>query len=234
MELTPSESVDLALAIREKTTQSENLKTKYSVVLCPTFTALEDVGQVLTESNILLGAQDVAAEEKGALTGEVSARELHDIGCAYCIVGHSERRANFGETDDMIHHKIQLLIQHGITPILCVGETAEERATGKTNAVVDAQLAVLGNISTPTPLLIAYEPRWVIGTGKPVSVAEAEEVIQHIRTQLGANISQYAVLYGGAVDAASASAFLASPLIEGLLIGTASRKVDEFTAIICG
>jgi triosephosphate isomerase len=238
MVLTPNESEILAETVRDEIAKHGGVPANTRFVICPTFTALEDVSRVIAGSEndgpnanpILLGAQDVAAVETGAHTGEVSVRELQELGCAMVIVGHSERRQEFGETDAMVHDKVKLVLSHGMTPIVCVGETREEREAGKTVEIVQSQLrGCLGDlISQAEGVLVAYEPRWVIGTGKAVSVEEAEEVCAGVAAEaVGAT-----VLYGGAVDATNAQAFLASPSIKGLLIGTTSRDPQQIAQIV--
>lgn len=240
MVLTPNESEILAEQVRAEIAKHGGVPADARFVICPTFTALEDVGRAIAESEndgpganpILLGAQDVAPAESGAHTGEVSVRELQELGCAMVIVGHSERRQEFGETDAMINDKVKLVLSHGMTPIVCVGETREEREAGKTVEVVEAQLrGCLGDLADRAEgILVAYEPRWVIGTGKAVSVEEAEEVCRVVATKaVGAT-----VLYGGAVDATNAKAFLVSPSIKGLLIGTTSRDPQQIAQIVAG
>jgi triosephosphate isomerase len=240
MVLTPNESEVLAEQVRDAVAKLGGVPADARFVICPTFTALEDVGRAIAGSEndgtnanpILLGAQDVAPAETGAHTGEVSVRELQELGCAVVIVGHSERRQEFGETDAMVHEKVKLVLSHGMTPIVCVGETREEREAGRTMEVVQAQIrGCLGDlVSNAEGILIAYEPRWVIGTGVAVSVEQAEEVC----VMVAAEATKAIVLYGGAVDAANAQGFLASPSINGLLIGTTSRDPQQISQIVAG
>jgi triosephosphate isomerase len=208
------------------------------VLVCPPFVHLADVARQLAGSRIALGAQDVCAEECGAHTGEVSAAMLADLACRYVIVGHSERRALYGETDDLVARKFVAAGRHDLTPILCVGETLAERERGATEAVVVRQLdAVLAQAGVAAfgSAVIAYEPVWAIGTGLTAKPAQAQEVHALIRGRIAQKDDTIAaslrVLYGGSVKAANAAELFAMPDVDGGLIGGASLKADEFARI---
>jgi triosephosphate isomerase (TIM) len=212
------------------------------VVICPPFTALRSV-QTLIESDRLpfaLGAQDVHWEDQGALTGEVSPPMLAALKVGFAIVGHSERRQHFGETDTQVARKIRAVLDHSMTPILCVGETAEERDAGRTEDRVVSQ--VREGISKAAPdeaarLVIAYEPVWAIGTGRPCAPGDAGEVIRTIRDALETAYStdvaeSVRVQYGGSVKAGNIREFMAHPEIDGALVGGASLDPEEMALIV--
>jgi triosephosphate isomerase len=208
------------------------------VVVCPPFVYLADVRNQLDGSRIALGAQDVCAEEAGAHTGEVSAAMLADIGCRYVIVGHSERRALYGESDALVARKFVAAGRHALTPILCVGESLAERESDATRAVILRQLdAVLGlaGIGAFAAAVVAYEPVWAIGTGRTATPAQAQEVHALIRGRIGEKDATIAaslrVLYGGSVKAGNAAELFTMPDVDGGLIGGASLKADEFASI---
>ena len=208
------------------------------VVICPPFTYLAEIGRRLRDTAIGLGAQDVCAEEAGAHTGEISAAMLADVGCRYVIVGHSERRAMYGDADILVARKFVAAQRHGLVPILCVGESLEERERGATHAVVTRQLeAVLGvtGVSGLAASVIAYEPVWAIGTGRTAEPRQAQEVHALIRGRIAekdARISaSLRVLYGGSVKASNAAELFAMADVDGGLIGGASLQADEFGKI---
>lgn len=241
MQLSVEESIALASEIMGHASMTQALTHEpANVVICPSHTALAGVAQALAGSHIALGSQDVFWQEKGAYTGEVSPAVLKELGCAYCIVGHSERRQNMGETNEMVNKKISALIADGIVPVLCVGETKDERDAGKKFAVVQEQLikGLRGQTELRAPLCVAYEPRWVIGTGSPIAPSDAEEMHTYIWQTLGEIFSlpardQYArVLYGGAVNADNLAGFLAMSHVGGALVGSASLHADEFVRMI--
>jgi len=208
------------------------------VVVCPPFVHLADVRRQLDGSRIGLGAQDVCAEENGAHTGEISAAMLADVGCRYVIVGHSERRALYGENDELAARKFVAAGRKALTPILCVGESLAERERNATEAVVlrqlDAVLAKAG-IGAFASAVVAYEPVWAIGTGRTATPAQAQEVHALIRGRVGQKDATIAaslrVLYGGSVKAGNAAELFGMPDIDGGLIGGASLKADEFASI---
>ncbi len=212
------------------------------IVVCPPFTALSDVKDVIDGSNIALGAQNMYFKEKGAFTGEISPLMLKDIGCEYVILGHSERRGIFGEKSDLIEKKVISAFDHGLTPILCVGETLSEREAGDTFKVVEGELRnELKGLSKEQmkKVVIAYEPIWAIGTGKSATSSDAKEVIDFIRKILADmfddNVKDAVrILYGGSVKPDNISSFMKEETIDGALVGGASLKVDSFSAIVKG
>jgi triosephosphate isomerase (TIM) len=213
--------------------------TSAEVWLCPTFVYLSEMFRELSGSRISVGAQDVCAETQGAFTGEVSASMLKDVGCAGAIVGHSERRALFGESDQLVARKFAAVLAAGLTPILCVGEQLAEREAGRTFEVVDRQLDAvldLSGVAAFSRAVIAYEPVWAIGTGKTASPQQAEEVHAHIRGRIASRDAKIAALvriqYGGSVKASNAAEIFAMPNVDGGLIGGASLKAEEFLAIV--
>jgi triosephosphate isomerase len=213
-------------------------ETKADIVVCPPFVYLWEVARLLRASSIALGAQSVCAEPVGAFTGEVSAAMVKDVGCRYVIVGHSERRALYKEDNALVARKFLAAQSQGLTPILCVGETLEERERGRTMEVVSKQLAAvldLAGIAAMKNAIVAYEPVWAIGTGKNATPAQAQEVHAHIRSEVAARDDSIAaalrVLYGGSVKAANAKDIFSMPDIDGGLIGGASLKADEFLKI---
>lgn len=208
-------------------------------VVCPPFVYLREVGQLLRGSSIALGAQDVCAEAQGAHTGEVSAAMLKDIGCEYVIVGHSERRALYGESDGLTARKFAAVLANALTPILCVGEQLAEREAGRTNEVVSRQLDAVLELCGAGALagaVIAYEPVWAIGTGRNASPAQAQEVHAFIRARIAGRDAKIAaairILYGGSVKAGNAADLFAMSDVDGGLIGGASLKAEEFLAIL--
>jgi len=207
--------------------------------VCVPYPYLEQVAARLAGSAIAWGAQNVSEHPSGAFTGEVSAAMLAEFGCRYAIVGHSERRQLFGETDAQVAQKFAAAQAGGLTPILCVGETLEAREAGRTEAVVDAQLeAVLASSGAAAfaRAVIAYEPVWAIGTGKTASAEQAQAVHAFLRGRLARQDAAVAqavrILYGGSVKAANAAAIFAMPDVDGGLIGGASLVADEFLAIV--
>ncbi|HRX21670.1 MAG TPA: triose-phosphate isomerase [Syntrophomonadaceae bacterium] len=216
---------------------SRGLK-KTTVVICPPFTALAAAAASLKSSDIKLGAQDVHWEAKGAYTGEISPAQLVDAGCRYVIIGHSERRQILGETDIMIRKKVKAALGAGLIPILCVGETLQERQENKAYEIVEQQITgALKDIEfTEEDLVIAYEPVWAIGTGVNASYQDADEMAAHIRTCLQ-NINtrvmaaKIPLLYGGSVKADNFAEFLQGS-INGALVGGASLEADSFFQIV--
>lgn len=228
--------------------QSEQILSRISalepvsveVLVCPPFTALAMAASHLAGTEIQWGAQNVYPAEKGAYTGEISPGMLAESGCTYCICGHSERRRYFGETDDFIHEKIKALFTHYIRPILCVGESADERAAGKTEAVIrqEVEKGIAGlSPDEAARLVIAYEPVWAIGSGAAATAGDAEAVCAFIRSVVeetyGKTVSDLVrILYGGSVNSSNISSFLQEKDIDGALIGGASLDGDEFSAIV--
>lgn len=209
------------------------------VALCPPAAYLADVGAVLAGSVVALGAQDCSEHEPGAYTGETAATMLVDLGCRYCIVGHSERRQYFGDTDQRVLAKVKRAAAHGLRPILCVGESLEERRAGATETVVARQLDVLLDDAGAAPLLaglvIAYEPVWAIGTGESASPQQAQDVHAFIRARVAARApaaaAELRILYGGSVKPDNASELFAMADIDGGLIGGAALKAETFLAV---
>ena len=213
-------------------------QTSAEIAVCPPFVYLWEAARVLKSSAIALGAQSVCAEAVGAFTGEVSASMLKDVGCTYVIVGHSERRAIYREDDALVARKFIATQSQGLTPILCVGETLEERERGETTRVVSRQLGAVLDVAGAQSLanaVVAYEPVWAIGTGKTATPEQAQDVHAHIRAEIGRSDAKIAaalrVLYGGSVKAANAREIFAMPDVDGGLIGGASLKADEFMKI---
>lgn len=210
------------------------------VVLCPTFVCLNDVVKVLKGSNISVGAQNMYHKDTGAYTGEISPVFLKDIGVEYVILGHSERRQYFNEDDCEINKKVNAAMNHGLKPILCVGETLLQREAGEAFDVIAAQiegsLSGMGN-RNPDDLIIAYEPVWAIGTGKTATSKDANEVIGFIRKKIGKMFGDEAagrirILYGGSVKPSNIKELMEMPEIDGALVGGASLKAAEFSEIV--
>ena len=211
---------------------------KARLAVCPPAVYLMKVGGMLAQSEIALGAQNVCDRESGAFTGEIAASMLNECGCSYAIVGHSERRALYGESDELIAARFAMALQVGITPILCLGETLDEREDGVTEAVVARQLDAAIDVSGIEGIarsVIAYEPVWAIGTGKVASPEQAQAVHAFIRdrlAQLDSEVAQQVqILYGGSMNPANAAELLSQSDIDGGLIGGAALKANDFLAI---
>jgi len=210
------------------------------VVLCPPFTALAAVAEILAGGAIHLGAQNCHHEAAGAHTGEVAPPMLTDLGCRYVILGHSERRREMGESDEQVNGKVRAALGHGLVPVLCVGETAEERRQGLTYTTVEGQLRA-GLHGVPVEgiarTVLAYEPVWAIGTGVNATPAQAAEVHGYLRGLISELASKEVaqtirILYGGSVKADNADALVAEPEIDGALVGGASLSAQGFIAIV--
>lgn len=229
-------------ALKFVTVFSHELKAvgDVEIVIAPPFTALYSTGVALSETPFKLAAQNVFWEESGAFTGEISSTFLRDAGCEYIIVGHSERRHIFGETDGMISKKIQAVLRNELFPILCIGEKLQEREAGKTWSVCEHQLRsalVEIDLKSVENFVIAYEPVWAIGTGKQATPKEAEEVHSMIRNYLsknydGATSERVRILYGGSVKSKTSREILSQENIDGVLVGGASLDPVEFANII--
>jgi triosephosphate isomerase len=236
MNLDINESRELAKSILDKTDKKYFQYT--DVLLCPTFVSLNAVGDVIKDSQILLGAQNLSYENNGAFTGEISASMLKAIGCEYVIIGHSERRKYFGENDEIVNKKIKKALEFGLKPILCVGETLEERNSGKQNEIVEHQLKnELKDIADLNNVVIAYEPVWAIGTGQNATPQQANEMHKHIRSVIAKLYNQNSadnikILYGGSLNDKNCKDLLSESDIDGGLIGGASLKADSFIEII--
>jgi triosephosphate isomerase (TIM) len=210
------------------------------VLVAPPFTALAAVGEALRGSDVFLGGQNMHWEREGAFTGEISPPMLKQVGCSHVILGHSERRHIFGESDDMVARKTRAAVDNGLTPILCVGETLPERESSLTLEVVERQLERALRALTPdeaSRAVVAYEPVWAIGTGRTATPAQAQEVHAFIRTRLSATHGEPAaaavrILYGGSVKPDNAATLFAQPDIDGGLIGGASLDPKDFAAIV--
>lgn len=207
--------------------------------VAPVFTAVHAVAKRLEDTNIGVAGQDCHWEERGAWTGTVSASLLVDAGCRYVIIGHSERRQHFGETDENVGRKARAALDAGLVPIVCIGETEAERDAGQTITRVDTQLAgALAHLSAQDMerVVLAYEPVWAIGTGRTATPAQAQEVHAHVRAELrerfGSLADRIRIQYGGSVKAANAENLMRQPDIDGGLIGGASLVADEFVAIV--
>ncbi len=210
----------------------------FSLLVCPPFPYVAAVAEATAGSPVSVGAQNVSEHEKGAFTGEVAPAMLKDLGCEYVIVGHSERRALYGESSQQVAAKFVAAQAAGLTPILCVGETLEEREAGTTEAVVDEQLdAVIdaAGVAAFGAAVIAYEPVWAIGTGMTATPEQAQDVHKHIRERLAAHDAGIAakvqILYGGSMKGENAAGLLGQADIDGGLIGGASLKAADFLAI---
>ena len=210
------------------------------VVLCPPFTALSAVGEILAGSSLELGAQNCHPEPSGPHTGEIAPPMLAELGCRFVILGHSERRREMGETDELINRKVRSVLSHGLTPILCVGETAEERRQGLTFTTVEGQLrAGLAEVAPDAiaGVVLAYEPVWAIGTGANATPAQAGEVHGYLRGLLSElaskdTASAIRIVYGGSVKPENAEALAAEAEIDGALVGGASLNAQAFVTIV--
>ena len=206
-------------------------------VVCPPFVSLNAVKDILRNSSVKVGAQNLYFEEKGAYTGEVSPLMLAGL-CEYVIIGHSERRCYFGETDEIVNKKLKAALKVGLKPILCVGERLEQNEAGKTREVVAGQVKNgLNGLAYAADLVVAYEPIWAIGTGKAATGAQANDTIGIIRQQFAAlygevNAQKLRILYGGSVTAENIAEFIGQKEIDGGLVGGASLKPDQFISIV--
>jgi triosephosphate isomerase (TIM) len=233
-------TVDEAVSFIESLQKEVGRFEDREVVVAPPFTALSAVRKAMNRENFKLAAQNCHFEDKGAYTGEISGVMLKDVGCDYVIVGHSERRHVFGETDEMVQKKVAAAFKKGLVPILCVGEVLDDRESGKTFEVVGDQLkrAVSGLGSEQAEkLVIAYEPVWAIGTGKTASPDQAQEVHAFIRDQYASLFDKkfangIRIVYGGSVKPDNVDSLMAQPDIDGLLVGGASLEVGSFKRII--
>ena len=216
-----------------------NEKPNCDVIICTPFIHLASVTPLVDAAKIGVGAENCADKESGAYTGEVSAAMVASTGAKYVILGHSERRAYYGETVEILEEKVKLALANGLTPIFCIGEVLEEREANKQNEVVAAQLASVFSLSAEdfSKIILAYEPVWAIGTGKTATSDQAEEIHAHIRATLAAKYGQEiadncTILYGGSCNASNAKELFAKPNVDGGLIGGASLAVDKFMPII--
>lgn len=234
MNKTPEEAEALVLALRPLVTDAQA-----EVVVCPPFPCLPVVAKALAGSNIHLGAQNLHFAPKGAYTGEVSAEMLKSLGVEYVIIGHSERRQYFQETDETVNQKVQAALEAGLVPIICVGESLDEREKGITKEVVSMQtkLALHGLTAEQVAgLVIAYEPIWAIGTGRTATAAQANETIGDIRQAVAdvypAAANEIRIQYGGSMNPKNASELMAESEIDGGLIGGASLNAEDFSKVV--
>jgi len=236
MNLDGARAVALAQALRESIGQI----TDVTLAVFPPFVYLKQVADVLAGSSIAVGGQNAYTEPEGAFTGEISGPMLLDVGCRYVILGHSERRHVIGESDELIHQKLLRALEFGLKPVLCLGETIEQRQAGQTEAVVTGQLqSALEGVSAEqmADVTIAYEPVWAIGTGETATPQQAEEVHVLLRQLLARaydhRVAQATVIqYGGSVKPGNAAELMAMPNVDGALVGGASLKAEDFTAIV--
>lgn len=235
MNTLPSEGVELAKNI---VAHRSEVSSEVSFIVCPPFTHIALVAEALKGSNVEFGAQNCAAEEKGAYTGEVSAQMIASLGCKYVILGHSERRQYYGETSETLNKKMVQVYANGLTPIYCVGENLSEREAGKHFDVVKQQLEeVIFNLTEEQfkNLVIAYEPVWAIGTGKTATADQAQEIHAYIRevlaSKFGAAAEECPILYGGSCKPSNAAEIFAKKDVDGGLIGGAALKHADFLAI---
>jgi len=232
------ESIDLASSIKRSLYDIEEVE----VVICPPFTSLSDVNDITMDTTIRLGAQDVYWEKEGAFTGEISSQMLKSVGCVYCIVGHSERRQFFAETNDTVNKKAKALLSSGIMPIVCVGEKLDERKAGKEFDVVKDHIVNSLKGLTKEEMLktvIAYEPVWAIGTGVNATKEQAQEMHKYIRGLIkdiyGEDVANaIRIQYGGSVKPDNIKELVSQEDVDGALVGGASLKADSFTAIVKG
>jgi len=237
MHKTVAESLAL---VRELRGMVSMVRDQVEIAVAPPFTAIHPVAKALEGSNIKVAAQNCHWEAKGAFTGEIAAEMLPEAGCAYVIIGHSERRQFFGETDETVNRRVKAAYRAGLKPIVCVGETLAQREANQTLAGVEKQ--VHGGLAGLSPeqareLVVAYEPVWAIGTGKVATTAQAQEVHAAIRKLLSSAFGQAVaagirIQYGGSVKPDNAADLLAQPDIDGALVGGASLKADDFARIV--
>lgn len=236
MHKTVTEAVALAQELGKLTADAKAV----DIVVCPTFTSLFVVREALSGTNIKLGAQNMHWEKQGAFTGEISPGMLKDVGCQYVIIGHSERRQYFAETDQTVNHKLKAAFANEITPIFCVGETLEQRESGTTEAVVCEQVrAGLAGLSAEqvASMVIAYEPIWAIGTGRTASAEDANAVCRFIRITVAKLFGQESadkvrIQYGGSVKADNIAELMAKSDIDGALVGGAALDAVGFSKIV--
>jgi triosephosphate isomerase len=232
---TPEESAETARQLVERVADASDV----DIMIAPTFTALAPVFKVIQNSPVALGAQNLFWENEGAYTGEISAPMLKSVGCQYCIIGHSERRQYFAETDETVNKRIRAAIRVGLKPVFCIGETEKERESEQTFSVLDKQVEnglkelVLDQLDK---LIIAYEPVWAIGTGKTATDEQAQEVHQFIRSlvekNFGSTLSDsIRILYGGSVKPDNIEGLMSMPDIDGALVGGASLDAESFSKI---
>jgi len=238
MNLKPADSLQLA---EEVAKQEQDWPAEVEVVVCPTFDSLKDVALKLSKTKIGLGSQNCFWEDEGAFTGEVSPKVLKELGCRYAIVGHSERRQYLGETDEMVSKKVMAALRNGLVPVICVGETFEERKEGRKDFVIMEQTrkALKGvKLLSDDHLIVAYEPVWVIGSGQAVLPEEAEHANRVIKQTLLDSFplamvdGQTRIIYGGSVNPGNVKGFTGQPTVDGILVGGASLNSATFGELI--
>lgn len=235
---TTAEAVELVEALLEGVEQG--YADDRQVLICPPFTALYPLAPLLSERAIMLGAQNMYHADQGAFTGEISPMMLRDLGCTHVLLGHSERRQIFGENDGLIKEKVQSAVEHGLVPVLCIGETKPQRDAGEAEAITLSQLrAGLGSLAAEQvrDVVVAYEPVWAIGTGETATPADAQAMHGAIRAALASHYGQQTadevrVLYGGSVKPDNIDTLMAQPDIDGALVGGASLKAQDFLRIV--
>ena len=225
----------IALARELGVRYAQNADPEFDMLVCPPFPLIDAVAQAIAGSGVMLGAQDCHAEEKGAHTGDVAAPMLADLGCTHVIVGHSERRQDHKELDLAVAEKAKAVVKAGMTPIICIGETEQQRDAGETLTVCARQIAgsVADGLGSDT-LVIAYEPVWAIGTGRTPTTADVAEVHALIRAELSRKVTDaenVAILYGGSVKPSNADELMHVPNVDGALVGGASLAADDFWSI---
>jgi len=229
-----AEAEDLAAGVKRDLAECRDV----DVILCPPFTSLKVVGDIISDTVIKLGAQNMHWEGDGAHTGEISSSMLRDLFCHYVILGHSERRANCGETDEIVNRKVRAALDANLAPIVCVGETLEQREAGEARNVVKTQVAgsLAGLGEDLAKIIVAYEPVWAIGTGKTASPAQAQEMHAFVRERLGELGGDVAdtvrIQYGGSVKPSNAAELFSQPDIDGGLVGGASLEARSFVEIV--
>ncbi|MAG28866.1 triose-phosphate isomerase [bacterium] len=239
MKLAPQEAIDLAKKVKKASTKYKGAE----VVLCPSFTELAEVGKIIDATGLKLGAQDCFWEEQGAFTGEISPKILQEYGVETVIIGHSERRTSLLETSQMIHKKARLVLSLGMRPVVCVGESFDERQEGLKDSIIIRQVHDALNgiwLNKMDSLVVAYEPIWVIGSGQDCDPEEIEHTHQVIRQALYDLFTeqvvdeQVKIIYGGSVDPENVSNYLSHATVHGVLIGTASWDATTFSAVVAG
>jgi len=235
MHKTNSEAVKMVKELVDLVSGVEDV----DIAICAPATALSDINKEVADTNVALGAENMFWEEEGAYTGEISPLMLNDVGCKYVILGHSERRGYFNETDEDVNKKVKTALTHQLKPIICIGEKLEEKEAGETKDIVKRQaLAALEEVeeSDLETITIAYEPIWAIGTGKSATAEDANEVIKYIREVLREEFGKVAdkmrIQYGGSVKPHNIAEFMATSDIDGALVGSASLEAESFADIV--
>lgn len=233
MNTTVREATDLVRAMAEPLDALDAVER----VVCPPYVSLSAVAELLKDTSVAVGAQNMHHQGSGAFTGEIAVGMLQGL-CQYVILGHSERRQLFGETDDLVNLKVRSALEHGLRPIICVGEDLEARDAGNANSVVESQVqAALAGVESADQLVVAYEPVWAIGTGRAATPELAQEMLSHIRSVLVSLYGQDAagnvpLLYGGSVNASNVAEYLAENDLNGALVGGASLDAESFVDIV--